>query len=84
MDLVFFSGVQIISKMNIKYYVAVFILFNAFNATSCDINFLLGLYKELNTIFLKFKNISYDIFRPEMIFQMMTPSQWDTPAAKGK
>lgn len=65
--------------MNFQHYIVILLLFNA---ATCDINFLLGLYKEINGIYLKFKN-SFDIFRPEQIIQMMTPSQWDTPSNKG-
>lgn len=68
--------------MNFQHRIAILLLFNAFNAVICDINFLLGLYKEMNAIYLKFRN-SYDIFKPEHLLQMMAPSQWDTASKKG-
>lgn len=70
--------------MNFKNCTLVFLFFlNAFNVALCDFNFLLGLYQEINAIYLRFKN-SYDIFKPEQLLQMMAPSQWDTPPVKGR
>lgn len=50
---------------------------------TCDINYLVGLYQQMNNIYLKFKT-TYDLFSPDIFAQMMKPSQWDTPGTKGK